>query len=71
MLTKEKIEVIVKDCMEKYAKENDGSQGWAKEDIQNAVLREGGDEKDVYEAMAVGFEKCTGEKIEPVRTMLN
>lgn len=71
MLTKETIEKIVNDCMQKYADENDGKPSWAKVDIENAVLELGGEQKDVYAAMAHGMERCLGTPVEPVRTMLN
>jgi hypothetical protein len=71
MLSKETIELIVNDCMAKFARENDGSNGWSKEDILNAVLLNGGEQKDVYAAMALGMEKCFGEPVLPARTLLN
>ena len=55
------LETIVFECMEKFAKENCGEQGWTKEDIQNAVLKRGGKMEDVYEAMKIGLKICIEE----------
>lgn len=70
MLTKRTLEMIVDDCMKMYARENNGERGWTKEDIENAVLRHGGEKNDVYAAMKIGMEVCLGE-CEPIRTLLN
>ena len=35
MLEKEVLELVVKKVMDKFARENDGSKGWTKEDIQH------------------------------------
>ena len=71
MLSRRTLEMIVDDCMVKYAKENNGSQGWTKEDIINEVMRHGGEQKDVYSAMAIGMELCLGERAEPIKNLLN
>ena len=70
MLTKRTLELIVDDCMKRYARENDGIKGWAKEDIENAVFRNGGEQNDVYAAMVIGMEICFGD-CDPIRTLLN
>lgn len=67
MLEKEVLELVVKKVMDKFAKENDGSKGWTKEDIQNEVLNLGGTMTDVYEAMKIGLDICLlKETVEPV-----
>ena len=38
MLEKEVLELVVKKVMDKFARENNGSKGWTKEDIQNCLL---------------------------------
>lgn len=60
MLPRRTLEMIVDDCMIKFAKENNGSEGWTKEDIENAVLEHGGEKNDVYAAMAIGMDVCLG-----------
>ncbi|HGD3184165.1 TPA: hypothetical protein ACIOCJ_000699 [Streptococcus agalactiae] len=47
--------------MDKFAKENDGSKGWEKEDIENEILLFGGTMTDVYEAMKIGFNVCLND----------
>ena len=71
MLPRRTLELIVDDCMKKFARENNGSEGWTKEDIQNAVLHHGGEQKDVYAAMAIGMELCLGEEPEPIKNLLS
>lgn len=71
MLPRRTIEMIVDDCIKKYAREHDGSHGWSKEDIENMVLKHGGEQKDVYAAIAHGLEKCLGVEVEPVRNLMN
>lgn len=51
MLEKEVLELVVKKVMDKFARENNGSKGWTKEDIQNEILNLGGTMTDVYEAI--------------------
>lgn len=58
MLEKEVLELVVKKVMDKFVKENDGSKGWTKEDIQNEVLNLGGTMTDVYGAMKIGLDIC-------------
>lgn len=67
MLEKEVLELVVKKVMDKFERENDGSKGWTKKDIQNEVLNLGGTMTDVYEAMKIGLDICLlEEKVEPV-----
>ena len=67
MLEKEVLELVVKKVMDKFVRENNGSKGWTKEDIQNEVLNLGGTMTDVYEAMKIGLDICfLEEKVEPV-----
>lgn len=47
--------------MDKFAKENDGSKGWEKEDIENEILLLSGTMTDVYEAMKIGFNVCLND----------
>ena len=61
MLSRRTLEMIVDDCMIKYARENNGAEGWAKDDIANAVYMHGGDQNDMYSAMIIGMEVCFGE----------
>lgn len=58
MIEKEVLELVVKKVMDKFAKENDGSRGWANEDIENEILLLSGAMTDVYEAMKIGFNVC-------------
>lgn len=62
MLEKKVLELVVKNVMDKFARENDGSKGWTKEDIQNEVLNLGGTIADVYEAMRIGMGICFSEQ---------
>lgn len=55
MLEKEVLELVVKKVMDKFVKENDGSKGWTKEDIQ---INLGGTMTDVYGAMKIGLDIC-------------
>lgn len=55
MIEKEVLELVVKKVIEKFAKENDGSKGWEKEDIENEILLLSRTMTDVYEAMKIGF----------------
>lgn len=67
MLEKEVLELVVKKVMDKFARENNGSKGWTKEDIQNEILNLGGTMTDVYEVMKIGLDICLlEEKVEPV-----
>ena len=70
MLPQETIEKIAFDAMKKYSEEHDGVQGWEKEDFQNAVLEAGGDQQDVWRAMALGMNLC-GIPCEQVDNHLN
>ena len=66
MLRRETIELIVADCMEKYAKEHSGACGWDRVDIENAVLVYGGEKRDIYAAMGLAMDKCIeGSETEP------
>lgn len=71
MLPRQTLEQIVDDCIKKYAKENNGSHGWSKEDIEKMVLKKGGKKADVYAALAHGIEKCLGVEVTPVKDLLN
>lgn len=52
---------VVKKVLDKFSKENDGSKGWEKEDIENEILLFGGTMTDVYEAMNIGFNVCLND----------
>ena len=58
MLPQETIEKITVEAMQKYARENGGEQGWTKDDITTGVLLAGGEEADVFRAMALGMNLC-------------
>lgn len=58
MLKQEIIEGIVFNAMKKYSRENQGSVGWAKDDIAAGVFAVGGDITDVYRGMALGMDLC-------------
>ncbi len=60
MLPRRTLEMIVDDCMVKFASENGGSTGWTKDDIINVVMNLDGDQNDVYAAMAIGMDVCFG-----------
>ncbi|HHR6834715.1 TPA: hypothetical protein ACS82W_001586 [Streptococcus pneumoniae] len=61
MIEKEILELVVKKVMDKFAKKNDGSRGWVKEDIENEILLLGGTMTDVYESMKIGFNVCLND----------
>jgi len=61
MIEKEVLELVVKKVMDKFAKENDGSKGWEKEDIENEILLLSRTMTDVYEAMKIGFNVCLND----------
>lgn len=61
MIEKEVLGLVVKKVMDKFAKENDGSKGWEKEDIENEILLLSGTMTDVYEAMKIGFNACLND----------
>lgn len=66
MLTKMQIENSVMRAMEKYEKEH-GQEGWPKADIWNTIQIFGGDQDDLYEAMALAMDLCLGKADRPVR----
>ena len=58
MLKEEKIEEIIFKAMQDFADKNDGEPGWSRDTIEELVLKEGGEQVDVFRAMALGLNMC-------------
>lgn len=57
MLSELEQEVILEKVMVKFKEDNDGKEGFAKDDIINEVLLLGGDMIDVYKIMILGMDE--------------
>jgi hypothetical protein len=65
MLTNKELENIVACAMNKFAQEEHGAEGWNKADIRKMIEQLGGDENDLYTAMAIGMDICMGATEKP------
>ncbi|WP_027868867.1 hypothetical protein [Eubacterium sp. AB3007] len=71
MLTQERIEEALHLAMLKYAKENNGADGWRREDLEDEIASAGGEEIDLLHAMQLGMELCEPNGIRPFRLTPN
>lgn len=60
MLTYKELVSILAYAVDKYAREEGCGNGWKREDIWELIQQMGGDESDLYAAMAIGINACTG-----------
>ena len=62
MLDKIVLEKIVFEAMKKFSRENKGSVGWNRDDIEAGVLAAGGEMTDVYRGMSLGMRLCSPDR---------